>query len=514
LNLINNQKSNKKLLLILFFTALIVRIYCSINTYVISIDGAIQYIPLAQLFACGKIKQALIHPQSPIYPFFLSVIHFIGIDWELSGKIVSIIFGIATFFPIFFFFKRIFGKEVAFLSIAIFALHPYLVRASADVLKETTYLFFFISGLWFSWETIWEEKKKFFPLAVIAIILATFTRPDGLEIFISILILPFLSLTLKDKTFIKKAIKGAIAFLLIFSFLIIPSIFLIIKTKKTIIYRSPKKIVHILKIFKHPDELKEKDKESSLFAPGRIYSTIYLMSKKIVKIFHPLLLFLFVAGFIIRKKFLFPIAEILIGSIFIIHIVILFFLTLLFSKWVGTNLIEAQLSGRHILPLVIISLGWISLGSLDFAKWLTKYIKKWINIKEKDLITICLILLLIIIGAKALIPIRKDKIGRKIAGEWILNHIPKEEELITSYPRIAFYAKRNFNLLTVKNPEIFRQRLKNKDSFCWAYLEKEKDPLFKIIKPIAIKKGLIPLFSYKEIDENIVWVWGNPSFKP
>ncbi|NIM58212.1 MAG: hypothetical protein GTO16_04625 [Candidatus Aminicenantes bacterium] len=57
--------------------------------YLISIDGAFQYIPVAKLFAWGEYKEALSQLQLPLYPYLVAVFSKITGNFELSGQIIS-----------------------------------------------------------------------------------------------------------------------------------------------------------------------------------------------------------------------------------------------------------------------------------------------------------------------------------------------------------------------------------------------------------------------------------------
>src|SRR4030066_624461 len=146
--MIKNEKFD---LTILLSVSLLLTIYLFFRTYVISLDGAFQYIPVAKDFASGFFRRALSHNQQPLYPLVIAFVSRWVADFELAGKLVSSFFGILIIFPVYLLGKRIFDEKVAFLSSLLLAIHPYIRRFSADVLKESTYLFFLATALWFAW---------------------------------------------------------------------------------------------------------------------------------------------------------------------------------------------------------------------------------------------------------------------------------------------------------------------------------------------------------------------------
>ena len=66
--MINNEKFDLAVLLLI---SLLLSIYLFFQTYIISMDGAFQYIPMAKDFASGLFREALSHNQQPLYSFLL-----------------------------------------------------------------------------------------------------------------------------------------------------------------------------------------------------------------------------------------------------------------------------------------------------------------------------------------------------------------------------------------------------------------------------------------------------------
>ena len=150
--------------------------------HVISMDGAFQYIPMAKMFAAGSFRDALaISGQQPLYAFLVSLAsRWVG-DFELAARLVSSFFGILLVFPAYLLGKEVSDRRVAFLSVLLLAVHPYIRRFSADALKESTYLFFFATSLWFTLRALQREQLYLFLLVPFFSGLAYLVRPDGVE---------------------------------------------------------------------------------------------------------------------------------------------------------------------------------------------------------------------------------------------------------------------------------------------------------------------------------------------
>ena len=94
--MVKNEKLDLTLLLLV---AILLSIYLFFRTYVISLDGAFQYIPIAKDFASGLYKKALSQGQQPLYSFFVALLPQWLSDYEMAGKLVSSLFGILMIFP-------------------------------------------------------------------------------------------------------------------------------------------------------------------------------------------------------------------------------------------------------------------------------------------------------------------------------------------------------------------------------------------------------------------------------
>ena len=178
-NVAKNETSD---LVFLFLVTLLLSIYLFFNMHVISLDGLSQHIPMAKMFAAGSFREALSYSgQQPLYAFLVSLASRGVGDVELAARLVSSLFGILLVFPAYLLVKEISDRRVAFLSVLFLAVHPYIRRFSADVLKESTYLFFFATSLWLILRALRREQLYLFLLVPIFSGLAYLVRPDGVE---------------------------------------------------------------------------------------------------------------------------------------------------------------------------------------------------------------------------------------------------------------------------------------------------------------------------------------------
>src|SRR4030042_7187944 len=154
------EKEDKRNLLLLLVIGIALRLYAFGAFFMISNDGAFQYIPVAKLFYHGEYLQALLQPQLPLYPFLISLLsHVIG-DFELAGQLVSIIFSLAALFPLYFIGRSLFGPKAAFWTTILYLVNPLMLNCSADVLKEGLLVFLFLSSVYCSLRFLQEGKGR------------------------------------------------------------------------------------------------------------------------------------------------------------------------------------------------------------------------------------------------------------------------------------------------------------------------------------------------------------------
>ena len=219
---LGNEKRN---LIFLLVFALALRILLYKWTYLIAIDGTGFYLKPAQYFASGQWMDGLAIGYHPLYPMLVAAFSKVLGDFELSGQMVSILFGTLTVVPVYYLARGTFGRWTALASSLFLAILPRHVALSADFLSDPTYTFFFISAVWLGWEALRRDDWKIVFLAGLATGLAYLTRAEGIGI------LPILGpwLLLRRMHFHSRDYRrnGYACFILLFSFLLAASPYII-----------------------------------------------------------------------------------------------------------------------------------------------------------------------------------------------------------------------------------------------------------------------------------------------
>lgn len=506
--MVKNEKLYFTLLLSISF---LLTIYLFFRTYVISLDGAFQYIPVAKDFASGFFKRALSHDQQPLYPLIIAFVSRWIPDFELAGKLVSSFFGILIIFPVYFLGKRIFDARIVLVSTLFLVIHPYIRRFSADVLKESSYLFFLGTAIWFAWRTIQNEKKYPFLFIPIFSVLAYLVRPDGIE---ALLVVFFYVLFVKN--FRIPGSKRTVFLLLILSscILLFPYLFYLRELRGEWTFSKTKSIVEMFGLGALKDGVP--------FAHKILYS-LKRLNLEIFAIGHPVYMFLLVIGLLkgglLKGIFSrFKSGEGFLLSFCLLHYGILFLLVLNFTEWGGDGTIQADyLSGRHVLPLILFSIYWVGEGLMAIYEWIYKKTEsillfhRLIPRKQSVIIFVAvLVLLSAIVLPKTLKPQRYERLAEKWAGIWIKSQSGKGMTIFTTVPRVAYYADGNFEYIDF-NKEKFDQikaSMAEKKALYVAIREREVANFFQNAE--AIKRDLVELtrFEGKGMEKIIVYRLG------
>jgi len=490
--MIKNEKID---LAILLLASLILSIYLFFQTYVISMDGAFQYIPMAKYFASGFFKDAVrFSGQQPLYSFLIALVSRSVSDFELAGKLISSFFGIVVIFPVYFLGKQIFDRKVAFLSAFFLAIHPYIRRFSGDVLKESTYLFLLATAIWFTLRTL--QRERIYPYLFVPLFsaLAYLVRPDGIEV---LLVVFFYILFIKKFNSPEK--KWAVILLLLLSsvILFLPYLLHLKGVTGEWALSKAKNIVGILGIGVMSSEV-------SLI--HKILFSLKKLNSEIFAIFHPLYIFLLIIG-LCRKVFShFKNGEGFLLSFCILHYIILFLLILNLTNWsVDEKEQTFVFSGRHVLPLFLVSIYWVGEGFMTIYDWIFKKVESqrlFLRLELKRKSATVLVTLLILISAivlpKTLKPQRYERLPEKWSGIWIKNQSGQGATIFTSLPRVAYYADGNSVSIDSKRDTIDQIKTSMVEKGALYLVIEEKDAVNFPEKTEAIKKNFIEVIRYKE----------------
>jgi 4-amino-4-deoxy-L-arabinose transferase-like glycosyltransferase len=428
---------SRKIFWLLFIICAAARVYIYFRTYIIAMDSVL-YMDMADLFLKGRFLEAIVYPP-PLYPFLVAGMRLVIGDPEIAGKLVSLLAGICAFFPLYDLGKRFFDHKVVFLGLFLFAIHPLLVRYSAEVLSDSTFIFLSIAGFWMLWKG-WEKKQYLLcALAGVILGLSCLTRAQGIIWIGAVLAVPIIFSFLKPENKINKRNLWISFLLAAFAF------FLVILPYG-----------YFLKTISGEWTIRQHSAWAILWGTGIPYdldqsfwgTLIFLLS-------HPLLLVQKLGWSIGSLLLLLP--EAVHYPFFLLLIVGLVarrdskqhLLRNLYLAVICLGYIVSQFflyfSVRYLLPIVPFVLFWAGQGFWVTVSWVQRFRVRYmphLMTGNRALVTVFLICVTAASALpKTLEPQRLEKLDRKEIGHRIAALFQRRSVIITSEPRIGFYAK-------------------------------------------------------------------------
>lgn len=153
------------------------------KTAAICPDGAL-YIQLARALDQGDLQGGLAGMHLNTYPVVLVLMHRLGLDWELAGKLWGVVISSLVVLPLFGWVRRQFDDRVATAACILYAVHANLIEWSPEMIRGPTFWLLFVLSLYLLWRAVTEVRWVYFAAAGTAITLAALTRIEGLLLLI------------------------------------------------------------------------------------------------------------------------------------------------------------------------------------------------------------------------------------------------------------------------------------------------------------------------------------------
>jgi len=434
----------KNELIILFLAAFALRSFLVLTARGIATDGC-SYLWLAEDIAKGDFQSGINAFLPPLFPILSAGASFIFRNLELSARLVSCLAGSLTIFPLFFLVKDIFNKKVAVVTVIFFIIHPYLLRASAEVLTEATYFFLTTSLAWILWWAIKSRRAVWFLLVGLLAFLTFLARPEGIAIIILVLGWIWFPNFTKIKNEFRWKLAASFFCVIIYILILFP--FYLHFQKETGSWKPTLRHVTFL------DDKGVDESWSDMIVriiKWKISPNVPDLFYAVPKAYYPAFLVLLLFGLINRKSFKgFRAGEgyILSFIMFRIFIIITF----------------AGVTDRYFYAFIPMALCWAGVGFWEINDRLLLKSKTSVYRIGGEKISLISIIIMLVIGAlclpKGLKPIRAHRAIQKTVGHWLREHAGKEEFTIAANkPQEAFYAGAKFYSLNKgKYEEIINQ---------------------------------------------------------
>lgn len=423
--------SKNKEILLLFFIAFLSRLILVFTACGIANDGC-SYVWLAKEIAVGNFDKVFSSILPPLFPILIAGTSYIFQDFELSGRLISCIFGSLTVFPLFFLIKEIFDRKIAIITVLFFIVHPYLLQASGMVLTEALFYFLTTSIACISWIAIQKRRQSLFLIVGVLLSFAFLTRFEG--IFWTPLVLGWIWFAkLQDiTTRIRWRLVSSFFCITIFILASLPYSFFV--SKGTEKFQICSRQQHYETTFFEPTSSTSTPFQKTLtILKSKLFYSVpripFFIAKAYYVAFLPFLFF----GLLGRKKFnKFRIGEAYILSFILVRLLVL--------------LVFAGINERFLFAFIPMALCWAGVGFWEINYYLQeKFRNKTFYIGEvliSHFSVVILVIILIICLTKGMLPIRQHRAVQKEVGYWLKENTKQKEFIVISQsPQEAFYAE-------------------------------------------------------------------------
>lgn len=151
---------------------------------------SVVYLWMAETAAKGDINGAVAYNcrMPPLYISLMAAGEYLGIGALNAGMAISVIAGTLLLIPVFSITKTLFNDKIALFASVIVATHPYLVRISAEIMRDSLFLFLLFSGLAYALKAAKEDKIFNWCILGVFAGLAVMTRTEGIDLIFAIMI--------------------------------------------------------------------------------------------------------------------------------------------------------------------------------------------------------------------------------------------------------------------------------------------------------------------------------------
>ena len=434
---------------ILLTVALCIGIYLIVTTSVIAKDG-VTFIKYAKQLDVVHVQTMVNEFQHPGYPWLiLSAYKTTGflhentsiLSWVYCAQSTTLIFRLLTLVVLYFIAKQLFGAYLSFWAVLILILLPKPAGYGSDALSDWPHLFFLVTGLLLLLKGVLNKKWWLFSFAGLAAGAGYLIRPECAQLVVLGSLWLGLQLLRPRRSISRGKLLSALTLLLV-GFLAVAGPYM--KLKGSVF---PKKNVgqftQSLRQQKIPEENEQavlKATYTSQFIPSNIAKAL----GKLVENIGEILMWFFVPALLIGihkwfkgRKWHEP------KKFFVIVIIVLNVPVMI---WLYCK--HGYMSGRHILPLLIIPILYIPLGLQELAIWCQKLFSRkvesstMINRNERFWFLVLVIIGVSICTPKLFRPIRTEKQGDRAAAQWLKANTDSDAIVAVPDKRISFYAQR------------------------------------------------------------------------
>ncbi len=183
-----DNKRQNLILGALFLLAFGLRLARILETSYLDKD-AVLYISMAERLADGRVGDTfgLIPRLPPLYPTMIASLCKFGVGAEFAGLSISLLAGSILIFPVFSLSKYFFGVNAGLVSAFLAATQPYLVRDSAEIMRDSLFFLILFCALRLISSAISQKSTLLLLISGVLVAFSTLTRSEGNEAILGFL---------------------------------------------------------------------------------------------------------------------------------------------------------------------------------------------------------------------------------------------------------------------------------------------------------------------------------------
>jgi 4-amino-4-deoxy-L-arabinose transferase-like glycosyltransferase len=177
MNLLNFNNTKAVLFFLLLFSLAIKLVILS-GSEVVNVD-AVRYLNAAQMITEGHFSQSLAVERMPIYPLLIALMHIVVHDWELAGKLISIVAMVFALIPLYLLTRELFDEQAAFWAGMAFSLSPLINKHAVEVLRDPVFILLAVCAVWYCVRSVITPGIPLFLYCLLLSLLAVLFRIEA-----------------------------------------------------------------------------------------------------------------------------------------------------------------------------------------------------------------------------------------------------------------------------------------------------------------------------------------------
>lgn len=170
-------------LLALFIVCLIPRAWTAWTQQILWGDTVL-YFRSSEALLHGDFSAAFSEFGLNVYTLILAGFQRLGLDWQTWGQWWSVLAATLVVLPLWGLVRRMFDDRVAVLACLCYAFHGKLMAIAPLIIRDSTFWLLFTMALYAIWRAVTEGRTRWFFASGLAIMLAIFTRTEGLLLLV------------------------------------------------------------------------------------------------------------------------------------------------------------------------------------------------------------------------------------------------------------------------------------------------------------------------------------------